>query len=113
MALKRNQTAVYWAPSSPDTFGQITFVAPVEVDCRWEDKPELFKDSQGVEQRSSSIVYPDQAVLVGGYMYLGTLSELSAGEQANPKTVSAAKEIGASSTIPNLRGTKAVYKAWL
>lgn len=113
MGLKRNQTAVYWAPGSPDAYGNFTFDEPVEVECRWEDKPELFKDSNGNEQRSSSIVYPDQVVAVGGYLYLGDLDSLSDPEKADPKLVSGAKEIGASSDVSNLKVTKHIYKAWL
>ena len=56
----RKQTAVYWALSSYDEYGQPTWDSPVEIECRWEDKSEEFIVSDGTRQVSNAIVYVDR-----------------------------------------------------
>lgn len=113
MKIARPQTAVYWAPSTLDGFGNVSFATPVEIAVRWENKTELFIDNQGKEQKSSAVVYPASAVLLEGYLYLGTLVALSPAEEADPKSVIAAKEIRGVAVSFNIKGTQALYKAWL
>ena len=50
-----NQTAVYWGSPSYDGYSKRTFATPVEVSVRWEDKQELFTDSQGKEKLPGSL----------------------------------------------------------
>lgn len=113
MKISRNQTCVYWAPNGFNTFGEQQFVDPVEVNCRWEDKAQQFVDKEGKESVSSSIIYPAQALLLGGYVCLTTLAALSSEEEGDPKTVSGAKEIRNVSASTNIKATEWFYKAWL
>ena len=112
MKVARPQTAVYWAPSTLDGFGNVTFADPIEIAVRWENKVELFIDDKGKEQKSAAVVYPISAVLLEGYLYLGELLDLSSAEENDPKSTTA-KEIRGVSVSINVRGTQMLYKAWL
>lgn len=101
------QTATYWGGPTPDGFGGYTFDSPVAVDCRWEDKIELYIDTQGKEARSSVVVFLGEDVDIGGFLYLGSSTT------ANPKDVAGAYEIKAFRKIPNIKATKWERKAWL
>ena len=113
MKIARPQTAVYWTPSTLDGFGNVTFATPVEIAVRWENKVELFIDNQGKEQKSAAVVYPVSEVKLEGYLYLGTLDDLSPAEESNPKSVTTAKEIRGVSASINIKGTQTLYKTWL
>ena len=101
------QTVTYWAPSSMSGWGGETFASPVAIDGRWEDKQELFIDSKGQEVRSNAVVYVDQDVDLGGFLYLGTSTA------SDPTTVDGAREIRAFQKSPNIKATEFIHKAWL
>lgn len=101
------QTLTYWAHGGNDGFGGLSFSTPVTMLCRWQEKAELFRDSQGRELTSSAVVYPVQPVLNQGYFYLGTSNA------ADPRSVSGAKEIRGTGSSPSLRNTESLNKVWL
>lgn len=101
------QTATYWAPGSNDGFGGVGFSAPVTIKCRWQDKAELFRDSQARELTSSSIVYPELPLRRQGYLYLGESSE------ADPANLIDAKEIRQTGSSPSLTNSETLNKVWL
>ena len=101
------QTATYWGNPAPDGWGGLTFDAPVEVDCRWEEKVEVFTTAAGKEARSIAVVFLGQDVDVDGYLYLGSSTE------ASPKDVGGAYQIRAFKKVPNIRATYWERKAWL
>lgn len=113
MRLNLNQSCVYWSPAGVNGFGEPLFADPVELDCRWEDKRELFRDKEGQDVMSSSVIYPESAVSLGGYLFLGTLADLSSADEDDPRIVQNAKEIRSTGASSNLKGTEWVYKAWL
>ncbi len=101
------QTATYWSPGTRDSFGNITFGAPVAIPCRWEDKSEQFMSRGTEEIISSSIVFINQDVVEGGYMFLGTSAA------ADPEGVEGAVVIQKFEKIPDIRGRNFVRKAIL
>ncbi len=101
------QDATYWGAPTPNGYGGGTYPAPVSITCRWEDKPELFTDAQGREQRSSAIVYPDQELVVQGWLYLGTSAE------ADPHNQDGAFEVKAARNIPSMQNDCYELKVWL
>lgn len=102
------QTATYWAPGNYDEYGKISsFTAPVQLDCRWQTVAKMYRDSQGVDRISDSIVYFDQDIEREGWLYLGTSAV------ANPRDVEEAHEIRQVDKSPNLRNTQVLYKAYL
>jgi len=106
------QTAVYWASPSSDGYGGNTFDSPVEIDCRWEKKQQLFVDGAGKEALSSAVVYLGQDVDLSGYLYLGDLDDI-ASSVTGPEDVSGAYEIRGFDKIPTLKATDYLRKAWL
>ena len=104
----RKQTATYWAPIMPNTgFGNVSFAAPVQIACRWQDRRELFRDSQGQEVISSAVVYPATPLENKGFLVLGLSGD------ADPRTVEGAYEIRAIGFSPSLKGTVQLDKVWL
>lgn len=98
------QDLTYWAPAGKDGFNQTLFEAPVVLKCRWEDKAVLFRDSQGQEVVSTSVIYPIYHLDLKGYVFRGTSTEL------NPIGLAGAFEIRQSGDSPNLRGTEKLNK---
>ena len=108
-----NQTAVYWSNPQSDGAGGRTFDEPVEISVRWADRQELFIDMQAREQTSRAVVHVATDLVVGGYLDLGTLADLSSAEEGEPLSISSAYEIRAFSKIPNVKGDQFVRKVWL
>jgi len=107
------QTAVYWDSPSYDGYSKKTFADPVEISIRWEDKQELFMDSQGKEKLSQAVIYINQDVVVGAFIYLGTLSELGSSEEGDPYLVANAKEVKAFGKSPDVGATQYIRKVWI
>ena len=108
-----NQTAVYWGSPTSDGITGRTFDAAIEVDVRWEERQELFIDSQGQERRSRAVVFIDHDMVLGGYLFLGDLDDLSSSEEADPFEIDEAYEILSYKKIPDLDGTGFVRQVWL
>ena len=104
---RMKQAATYWPPGEPDGFGGTGFGDPETVRVRWQDKAELFIDSEAREVASSAVVYPEKPLEVGGYLVLGESAE------TDPQSVGDAKEIRQSGNSPNLRQTEKLNKVWL
>lgn len=95
--LKQNIT--YWAVSSIDGWNKPTFEStPETIIGRWEDKSELYLDSNGQEKISNAIVYLNQDVEIGGYLYLGISSE------DDPTLVENAREIRYIHKVSDIKG---------
>lgn len=108
------QTAVYWANPQSDGFGGRTFDDPIEVSVRWEDRQELFINASGQEETSKAVVHLAQDVDLGGYLYLGTLADLSSAEEGDPFASGVASyEIRGFRKIPDIRAERSLRKVWL
>ena len=99
------QTAVYWAPGTPNAFGQITFPAPEEIAVRWDDVAEVISDGKGKELVSKAQIMTPVMVQEEGYLYLGEISDLDSVQAANPKEVLQAYEIKRVDKNPLFRST--------
>lgn len=112
------QTCVYWPPASEDTagtandeFGQRQFGTAVELTCRWVDIAEQFIGVDGTKLVSKSKVYVDRGVSIGGVLCLGTIATMSS--LTDPKLNEGAGEILNFSSLPNIRATEFLRKAYL
>ncbi len=101
------QAATYWGPPVRDAFGVPVFPASAPIGVRWEDKSVLFRDAQGQEVTSEAVVYTNQQVQIGGYLFLGTST------QVDPRTESTAAAIRGIGRTVNLRASKRLNKAML
>ena len=101
------ETVTYWAPGTPDGYGGMSFADPVKIKARWEQRTELFRDSQGEEVRSMAVVYLGQDVEKGGYLYQGYT------KTKDPTTLGDAWEIRQFRKQTDLAGKVTERKAWL
>lgn len=116
LTTKLNQTAVYWAPDDVTGDGNRTFAAPVETSVRWQDVRELFLNAQGEKELSNAVIYFDgsgTAIVLDGKLFLGTLADLSAPEEANPNIVRLAYRVRGNNLSPSLQATQSLRKAFL
>ena len=107
----RRQVCVYWAFSSFDDYGQPTWIAPVEIECRWEDVHEEFIDANEQRQISKAIVYVDREMTVGSVLMLSALD--SGVDEDNPKQNDNAYEVRRFERLPNLKNTEILRTAIL
>jgi hypothetical protein len=99
------QAATYWPPGSNDGFGGVQYGPPEPRLCRWQDKAVLFRDAQGREATSESIVYVATPVAIGGRLMLGESLELLPPEEAI--------EVRQIDVSPDLGNTEELHKAYL
>jgi hypothetical protein len=100
-------TITYWGSPSDDGTGYQSFSTPVNIKARWEDTKEIFTNTLGREEISRAIVYCDQVVVEGGFLYNGESTE------SDPMDVTEAYPIKRVDNSPNLSGTKNLIKAYL
>jgi hypothetical protein len=99
------QDAVYWGTPSPDGFGGATFASPIEITVRWEDSNIQFMSPDGNVELSKAVIFAGQDVVIGGWIFLGTLDEVGSANQDDPQLVDGASEIRAFNKTPNIKGT--------
>ncbi len=110
----RKQDAVYWPPAVADGFGRQSLGTPVDVKCRWDDQSEQFFDPKtGVIEISNAVVYVDQDVLLGGYLWLGTVATIPGGSPGDPQIIAGAYPIRKYLKNPNLRASEFLRTATL
>lgn len=110
---QRRQDAVYWGNPQDNGYGGKTFNAPVQIKVRWSVKQVLFADASGQQVLSDAVVHVGEDLDIDGYLYLGTLDDLSSEEGVNPLVLAGAFAIKAKSEVPNLQATDFVRKVWL
>lgn len=102
------QKATWWSVT-PDSFGGDLFGAPTLLDCRWESRSEVFIGQ--IDRRelvSKAVVYLNQDVAVGDYLFEGDQTVL-----ANPSGLTGAFKVQKFDKIPDLRNLEAVRRAVL
>jgi hypothetical protein len=106
------QTVVYWEPTgTADASGKRTFESPVELSVRWEDKQAEFLDDKGVKHLSQALIYVGQALLMHGYVFLGSLTDLNSDQ--DPYGQEGAYPIRGFQNDPSVDGTDQVRKYFL
>jgi len=83
VSLFTKQKCVYWAISGNDGKGGFTFDAPIEIDCRWDDKLELKEDYDGNRFSSQAQVLVKIDIARRSYLANYTLTALQAIATAN------------------------------
>jgi len=97
----------YWGNPRPDGSGGRTFDDPVSIPARWQERQELTYDSKGQQIVSRAVVFVDQDLDVGGYLYNGVSVE------EDPTALTGAWEIKNFSKIANMGRTQHERKAVL
>ena len=101
------QTATYWEPGAPTASGGMSFSAPRQVLCRWQDKADLVRNNDGNETVSSAVVYPVEPLRRQGWLLLGVSSA------TDPRGIDGAHEIIAVGSSPSLDARLTLNKVWL
>lgn len=101
------QTAVYWPRPIPDGYGGYSFGSayPEEISVRWDNVQKYIFSSNGAQIVSIAEILVTQDIEEGGYLYLGTLSDLDSGQEDNPKEVDGAYEIRKVEKTPLFKST--------
>ena len=113
------QTCVYWGSPVNNGYGGFTFADPVEILCRWEDKTEVdigwfSSGNPGNALATKASVLVIQDLDLQGYMYLGTLADLTTATETNPLSKAGAYVIQRFDKIPMVRKTDEFVRiAWL
>jgi hypothetical protein len=113
------ETAVYWGNPQNDGFGGYTFDTPIEIKCRWENVQEInfgwFSSGfPGNMFLSKSSVLVLQDVDLQGYLYRGTLSDLSSYDLTRPIDIPGTALIHRFDRIPMVRKTDEFVRiVWL
>lgn len=102
-----NQIATYWGEPVSDGYGGETFAAPRSLLVRWEERSVEFSDQSGETHISKAVVFVEEPLDIGGYLYLGESAE------AIPGNIKDAHDIRQFSTIPDLRRVSSEYRAYL
>lgn len=96
-------TAVYWASPTPAADGSNTYGAPVEIDCFWKNASILATDKDGKEVFIEAEVHVAQDLVEQGMLFHGTLADLTAAQEADPKKVQRAYEIRIFKKTPSIQ----------
>ena len=108
-----NQTAVYWGAPAQSGWGVMSYGTPVEVSVRWMEKQEKFIDMSGTEAVSKSVVISETDFVLGGRLWLGSLSSLTAAQKADPTVITNCLVIRGYNKTPSLDATEFLRRAFL
>jgi hypothetical protein len=106
----RRQKAIWWVQGALDRYGNPTFDAPVEVDCRWEEVGQEYLSDKGEKQLSRAVVYVDRAMQMGDRLALGAMESDT---PEDPIAHTGSKQIERFDVLPNLKNTENLYTAYL
>ncbi len=108
------QTAVYWNKIGNDGYGGQAWSTPVEFKCRWDDVVEIISNKYGEVVNTKSKILTNTGLNENGYLFLGSLADLTVAQKANPLTVPKAFPIQRVDKSPLIKSdTKFVKIVWL
>ena len=105
------QKAIWWDHDGGfDEFGDPTYAAPVEIDCRWEDVAEEFINPDGDKEVSRSKLIVDRDMKVKDMLKLG---ELDSTIETDPKDNLDVWEVRLWGKVPDFKGRRYVREVYL
>lgn len=113
MRIKYKQTAVYWPSPTADGYGGYDYGTAVEIDCRWEWRQKVILDRAGKEKISRAVVYVKQDLDLQGFLYLGSLDDLTTEQRSDPMKVDDAFEIIEFKKIPGINAKQHLRAAYV
>lgn len=106
----RRQKAVYWKQGPLGVTGQPTFLAPVEIDCRWEDESVEFLNNNAERLASKAVVYVDRDMQEKDVLMLSTLNSAVLDD---PFDNANAFSVRGFASLPNFKATEFLRTAYL
>jgi hypothetical protein len=112
-----HQSLVYWPIQGgiPDKYGEPQYGPPLELVCRWEDKPQEIILPHGRKVHAKGYILLVDQLIAGSLAYLGTLAQLQQlYGNTNPITVTqGGREVLLVKTTPDVKNKSVIYEAWL
>lgn len=105
------QKCVYWGNPVSDGNSGYTFNAPIEIDCRWDDKQEVKTGYYGNKFASQAQVLVNIDLSRRGYLYNGTLAQLQAEATANGYDISNPREFPTAFIIEQFEKIPMVFSS--
>ena len=99
------QTAVYWSNPTDDGYGQMNFPVGEEIKVRWDGNMIAIVDKYGKDIISKAEILVQDDMDEDGFLYLGSLTDLTDDEQANPEKVETAYPIRMPTKVPLIKST--------
>ena len=103
----------YWAPAAYNDYGVASFVAPVKVLGRWEDRAEMFRTPKGDEVTSAAVVFCSKAISPDGYLAHGDFATVPIADPHNASVIPPAVEIRQVASTRNIRYSDQEIRAYL
>lgn len=111
-----NQTLVYWQKTSDDQYGMPTYLSPVELPCRWEDKEGETVDARGRLIHYKAFIMMVVGLTPGSLVFLGTIAQWQAiaqPGQTSPTINQGGREVLKSNADPELSNLSTIYSVYL
>lgn len=105
------QTAVYWAPSTPDAYGGTVYASPVELAVRWEDGQYQVFTEEGEEVTVNNHVICLQDLELGGLLWKGAIADWTGGTPT-PATDDVYR-VRKTGITPDIRAQSFLREAWM
>lgn len=106
-------TAVVWSSGISDGYGGWVYGDPSEIDCRWDEGKNEKSTPTAEEEVPSTLIWTDSPLIIGDYVYLGELADLTQTQKDDPQTISTARRVKRTAKVSSVTGNLTVYKAWL
>jgi hypothetical protein len=105
------QKCCYWANPVSDGNGGYTFDAPVEIDCRWDDKQELKTGFWGNRFASQASVLVNIDLDRRSFLYNGTLVDLQTEATLNGYNVNNPREFPTAFVVEQFEKIPMVFSS--
>lgn len=105
------QKCVYWGNPVADDNSGYTFNAPIEIDCRWDDKQEVKTGFWGNKFASQASVLVNIDLDRRGFLYNGTLVQLQAEATANGYDINNPREFPTAFIIEQFEKIPMVFSS--
>ena len=99
------QDAVYWGSARHDSLGTIYFDDPVAVKVRWDETPKLVFNFRSEQVVAKASIMVDIKMELEGYLWLGSIDDLSEEQKDDPNRIGNAYQIIGVSNIPLFRSS--------
>lgn len=71
-----DQTCLYWEPPKKDGLGGYSWIEPIEINSRWENRQVESKDEAGNNILANTTVWCSNDLMIGGYLLLAEWKEI-------------------------------------
>lgn len=106
----RRQKAVWWERGTPNEYGEFDYAGPLEIDCRWDDSAQEFRNTRGEKALSEAVVYVDRLMKIGDQLRKG---EMESDTPVSPIGEQDTFEIQGFDQTPTLKADKTLFTAHL